>query len=238
VAQPADIDPGWRGLCVLLAELLEKLNVGFIHKLLLPKEVDFNAALRRQADIAGDMVKHLYDACTAGEEVPVAANSALTAIESLSVRSRESKSRNMAELLDVFITPYDKESIYRMVVQLDWVALSVNHFRLEAEVYEIHSLREYEPILASLRTMISALQAALGALDSRDIAAVADANERIHVRYDQVVGDCARATAALMLGPDLKRVMRHQAMFQQLKEIAKRIHVTANTLEDMTLKVT
>jgi hypothetical protein len=29
----------------------------------------------------------------------------------------------------------------------------------------------------------------------------------------------------------------HQAMFQQLKEIAKRIHVTANTLEDMTLKV-
>lgn len=212
--------------------------MGFIHGLLLPKEVDFNAALRRQADIAGDMVNHLYDACTAGNEVPFAANSAWQGIESLSLQSRESKSGNMAELLDVFITPYDKESIYRMVVQLDWIALSVNHFRLEAEVYDIHSLREYEPILVSLKTMITALQSALNALDSRDIATVADANEKIHVRYDQVVGDCARATAALMHGPDLLRAIRHQAMFQQLKEIAKRIHVTANTLEDMTLKVT
>ena len=211
--------------------------MGFIHELLLPKEVDFNAALRRQADTAGDMVNHLYDACTAGNEAPIVANSALQAIESLSAQSRESKSRNMAELLDVFNTPYDKESIYRMVVQLDWVALSVNHFRLEAEVYDIHSLHEYEPILVILKTMIAALQAAVGALDSRDIAAVADANEQIHVHYDQVVDDCARATAALMHGSDLLRVMRHQAMFQQLKEIAKRIHVTANTLEDMTLKV-
>ncbi|QYZ64528.1 MAG: hypothetical protein OI74_15140 [Gammaproteobacteria bacterium (ex Lamellibrachia satsuma)] len=211
--------------------------MGFIHGLLLPKEVDFNAALRHQADIAADMVNHLYDACAASNQVPIPGNPALQAIESLSAQSRETKSRNMAELLDVFITPYDKESIYRMVVQLDWVALSVNHFRLEAEVYDIHSLREYEPILANLKTMIAALQAALGALDSRDIAAVADANEQIHVHYDQVVGDCARATASLMRGPDLLRVIRHQVMFQQLKEIAKRIHVTANTLEDMALKV-
>lgn len=212
--------------------------MGFIHGLLLPKEVDFNAALRLQADIATDMVKRLHDVCTAGSEEPIVANSALQAIESLSVQSRETKSQNMVDLLNVFITPYDKESIYRMVVQLDWIALSVNHFRLEAEVYEIHSLREYEPILVHLKTMITALQDALGALDSRDIRFVADANERIHVYYDRVVGDCARATASLMHGPDLLRVIRHQAMFLQLKEIAKRIHITANTLEDMTLKVT
>ena len=65
---------------------------------------------------------------------------------------------------------------------------------------------------------------------------MADANERIHVHYDQAVGDCARATASLIRGPRLLRVMHRQARFQRLREIAKRIHVAANTLADMTLR--
>ena len=40
-----------------------------------------------------------------------------------------------------------------------------------------------------------------------------------------------------MRGSDLLRVMRHQTTLQQLKEIAKSIHVTANTLEDKRLKM-
>jgi hypothetical protein len=41
---------------------------------------------------------------------------------------------------------------------------------------------------------------------------------------------------ARLRGSDLLRVMVHQMMFQQLKAIAERIHVIANTLEDKMLK--
>jgi hypothetical protein len=40
-----------------------------------------------------------------------------------------------------------------------------------------------------------------------------------------------------MVQDDCKRIIRHKDMLLQLKEIAKRIHVTANTLEDMAIKV-
>jgi len=119
--------------------------MGLISKFLLPRQIDFNAALLTQARACKSMLDDLYRACVDNDinllnTIPLAAQ-----------RERTLKEQNMTLLLGVFITPYDKESIYRMITELDWVTLSVRHFQLETQVYELHSLSEYEAILAVLR---------------------------------------------------------------------------------------
>ncbi len=205
--------------------------MGFISKYLLPREIDFNACLYEQARIAQAMVEALYTACMNNDK------KTLQKITELSQQAREIKSHNMAQLLDVFITPYDKESIYRMIVQLDWVTLSVKHFQLETQVYELHSLNEYGAILKIVLNMANALEQGIGELSSKNIKLIAGKIEQVRDQYNDVVEHCARATAELLQQDDCKRIIRHKDMLLQLKEIAKRIHVSTNTLEDMALKV-
>ncbi len=205
--------------------------MGFIHKLLLPNEVDFNLALSNQVQASKLMIDQLYKACV---------NNDLSALESITTtakQAREQKTQNMMQLLDVFITPYDKESIYRMITQLDWVALSIKHFQLEVEVYEAFDLSEYEPIFKLLVDMVNALEEGISKLATKDLDVVATRTDQIHDQYDQVVGLCANAKAVLMKKDDCKHIMRYRDMLFQLKEIAKRIHITANSLEDMAIKV-
>ena len=205
--------------------------MGFISKYLLPREIDFNACLHEQAQIAQAMVEALYTACMNNDK------KTLQKITDLSQQARDIKSHNMTQLLDVFITPYDKESIYRMIVQLDWVTLSVKHFQLETQVYELHSLNEYGAILKIVLNMANALEQGIGELSSKNIKLIAGKIEQVRDQYNDVVEHCARATAELLQQDDCKRIIRHKDMLMQLKEIAKRIHVSTNTLEDMALKV-
>jgi uncharacterized protein Yka (UPF0111/DUF47 family) len=205
--------------------------MGFINKFLLPHEIDFNAALLNQAETARLIINELYKACVSDDK------SALEVISATAQRATELKTQNMSQLLGVFITPYDKESIYRMITQLDWITLSVKHFRLESEVYDIHSLAEYEPILKMLLEMATALEDGISKLPAKKLNPIAASITRIHDQYDQVIEACAKATARLLAQEDCKRIIRHKDMLLQLKEIAKRIYVTANTLEDMAIKV-
>ncbi|WP_456404327.1 DUF47 domain-containing protein [Thiolapillus sp.] len=205
--------------------------MGFIGKYLLPKEIDFNAALLRQATIGRSMVEELHQACVDEDRARLASLSA-TALQ-----ARELKAQNMAQLLDVFITPYDKESIYRMITQLDWVTLSVKHFVLETDVYDIHELAEYEPILKMLATMADALEQGIAHLPARTLNRISPKIDQIHDSYDEVVEACAKTTAKLLAQDDIKHIIRHKDILLQLKEIAKRLHVSANTLEDMAIKI-
>ena len=205
--------------------------MGFIAKYLLPKQIDFNARLLAQAKTSCSMIKDLYQACVSND------SEALLSIANKALLARNQKVQNMQELLDVFITPYDKESIYRMIVQLDWVSLSVKHFQLESEVYQLHSLAEYQHILKVLLNMGEALEWGITLLAKKDIKQIAKTIEQISEQYDQVVEDCARATGQLLLLDDARKIIRHKDMLLQLKEIAKRIHLSANTLEDMAIKV-
>ena len=204
--------------------------MGFISKFILPKEVDFNASLQAQVVAVRDTVQSLYDACVYNDD------SALAAIDRKAQHARELKHDNMKELLDVFITPYDKESIYRIITQLDWVALSVKHFQLEIHVYGIHSLQSYQEVLAELVKMAGLLEEGITELSGKKLRQIAEDIDRVHDLYDHVVSLCAEAMATLLEQKDCKRIIRHKEMLAQLKEIAKRIQVTANTLEDMAIK--
>ena len=138
----------------------------------------------------------------------------------------------MAELLNVFITPYDKESIYRMIVQLDWIALSVNHFRLEAEVYGIESLHEYESILATLGTMIADLRRALDALGTRDLAAVAD---HLHkVSHWETQSDKVSTRIQMRVFREKELHLSHR---MQLRDFIRHVDKIADRAEDVADKL-
>jgi uncharacterized protein len=205
--------------------------MGFIRKLFLPNEVDFNLALSNQVQACKLMIDELYKACVNDDA------DALQLVAISAKHAREIKTQNMMQLLNVFITPYDKESIYRMINQLDWIALSIKHFQLEAEIYDTHSLSEYEQILKLLVEMMNVLEDGISKLATKKASSVAVRTDQIYDKYDLVIELCAKATATLMAQDDFKRIMRHKDMLLQLKEIAKRIHVAANTLEDMAIKI-
>ncbi|WP_456418193.1 DUF47 domain-containing protein [Thiolapillus sp.] len=205
--------------------------MGFISKYLLPKEIDFNTALLQQAHISRTMVEDLHQACINEDKAMLAS------ISTAALQARELKTRNMSQLLDVFITPYDKESIYRMITQLDWITLSIKHFLLETEAYGIRALAGYAPILKILVAMATALEEGISKLSAKALDAITPKTDQIHDQYDEVVEACASATAQLLAQDDIKHIIRHKDILLQLKEIAKRIQVSANTLEDMAIKI-
>jgi len=80
-------------------------------------------------------------------------------------------------------------------------------------------------------------RAALTRLSVKNPKAIAPDIDLIHDKYDQVVTLCAQAVAQLLDREDCKRILVHKEVLAQLKEVAKRIHITANTLEDMAIKI-
>ena len=59
----------------------------------------------------------------------------------------------------------------------------------------------------------------------------------IHDKYNHAVELCAQSIAKLLNQDDYKRIIMHREVLTQLREVAKRIQVTANSLEDMAIKV-
>ncbi|MBQ0719781.1 MAG: hypothetical protein KBT89_06260 [Gammaproteobacteria bacterium] len=206
--------------------------MGFISHFFLPKEADFNAALFNQAQACHKLVADLFNLCSQNDAA------ALRDIAADTKQARKLKTRNMQELLNVLITPYDKESIFRMITQLDWITLAVKHFQLEARVYGTHSLQDYLSIVTIILEMAALLEKGIAQLSTKDLQSNSENVDLILELYDQVVEGCARESAELLMQDDVKKIIRHKDMLAQLKEIAKRIHITANTLEDMAIKVT
>jgi len=205
--------------------------MSFISKLILPAQVDFDRALQAQSHQTAAVVQDLYDAFVVGEP------DALAAIKDDVEKARSLKESNMKELLNVFITPYDKESIFRLVTQLDWVALSASHLKLLANAYSIDSLKSDEDILLELTKMAGLLDEGISQLSSKALPSIAENCDRIHDKYDQVVSLYARSLAAQLQQEDFRRAIVFRDILVQMKEIAKRVHVAANTLEDMMIKV-
>lgn len=74
-------------------------------------------------------------------------------------------------------------------------------------------------------------------LDQRYPRAISLDIDLIHDQYDHVVMLRAQSAAELLKKDDYKNILINRDILAQLKEIAERIHITANTLEDMAIKL-
>lgn len=205
--------------------------MGLIQKYILPKEVDFNAALQQQVNASRNSVLDLCQYCLENNR------DALKKITDDERQCRTLKNQNMHELLDVFITPYDREAIYRIIDQIDWIALSVKHLAMELVIFKVKCPENYRPIFTSLRQMVDALAEGFVFLADKKLHEIVRVVNEIYVDYDQTVEQCTLAAANHMENDEIKVYLAHREILIQLKEVAKRIHVSANTLEDMAIKI-
>ncbi|EKF73538.1 hypothetical protein A11A3_13410 [Alcanivorax hongdengensis A-11-3] len=202
--------------------------MGFIRKFVMPREMDLAAALQEQTSATRKLVHDLHAAYILHDE------KAANLIKSDAGETRQIKDKNMKELLDVFIAPYDKESIFRIITQLDWIALSVKHFVVEMDAYHNRvELGEYQDLFELLVEMATLLENGFRQLSGKMLPVIAP----IHDKYDLLVERRAQHMARLLDRDDVRLIMIHRDVLSQLKEIAKRMQVTANTLEDMAIKV-
>ena len=204
----------------------------FLKKYVLPKEVDFIGGLQTHAQCIRNIIDDLQRCFAEG------GGASCQAIVDDEHKAAAIKNLNMSSLLDTFITPIDRESIYRVITQLDWIAVSVRHFVLEARAYEVAALGEgYPELFAQLQSAANALCQGFEKLSADDVREVAADAQSVRDAYEKVVELYVQKMAALSKSNNLQEMFVQRELLGQLKEVGKRFQVCANSLEDIVVKM-
>ena len=205
--------------------------ISFLKKYILPKEIDFFEAMLKHSKAIESIVKNL-ELCFL--EIDKKACERVLNDES---NSKEIKKQNIKNLLGTFITPIDRESIYRVTTELDWTAISIRHFILEVNSYKIENLKEYNLIFHSLNDMAKALTLGFKNLKEKKLQDVDRECDEVRSIYDKIVSEYILYMAKLSKQSDIETIFTHKEILFQLKDIAKRFHICANSLEDIVAKM-
>lgn len=200
-------------------------------KYVLPKKTDFVGALQHQSAITYAVVNDLYDCFIHLDE------RACEMILNDEHQAVEMKAKNMNELMNAFITPIDRESIYRAVNGLNWIVLSIKHFVLETKTYAINDLSEHEKIIRLIVEAGKELNEGFEALGKDKNDEIGQKVEQVRIKYDAIVNAYVQEMAILSKDEDFKKLFIYKEVLSQLREIGKRIYMTANTLQDIVVKM-
>lgn len=202
----------------------------FIKKYILPKEVDFITALQNQSTSVDTIVQDFYSCFMLYD-----ATSCDTLFTSEN-KSKEIRVKNMNNLLNTFITPIDRESIYRVISQLDWIAESVRHFALEAKECKVTTLQtDYSDIMNLITEQSQRLNA--GFMNLNNKISVVDNAQAVRDGYEKAVKSYIIQMASLSQSNDLHEMFVQRELLAQLREISKRLQICANSLEDIVIKM-
>lgn len=203
-----------------------------LQKYILPKEVDFLSALNTHAK-AIQQIAHDLNGCFIEED-----SACCQAIQDDHHQAKQIKEANMKELLDSFITPIDRESIFRIISQLDWIAVSIRHFMIEAKAYEINQLHDgYKMIFFQITQSADHLANGFDKLIEQEHLAVANEAQCVRDSYEILIEIYVEKMATLAKSNNLQQMFVHRELLLQLKEIGKRFQVCANSLEDILVKM-
>lgn len=197
----------------------------------MPKEVDFLSALNQHAMIVTKITDDLHKCFIKSSQ------ESCEAILQDIHKSKEIREKNMNELLSSFITPFDRESIYRVITQLDWIAVSITHFVVETKAYGIDSLDEnYAHLIEKIQLQSQLLTAGFKTVKT-DAQKTAENAQRVRDTYNELVKMYAKSMALLVSENNLREMFIHKELLTQLKEIGKRMQMCANSLEDIIMKM-
>ncbi|WP_319381080.1 DUF47 family protein [Thiomicrorhabdus sp.] len=203
-----------------------------LQKYVLPKEVDFLGALNLHVQ-AIRRIAHDLQACFIQGDAKCC-----QAVMDDEHQAKSIKENNMNELLDSFITPIDRESIFRIISQLDWLAVSIRHFIIEAKAYELEQLHNgYDALFSQISQSADHLAHGFEKLIAKQPLAVAREAQEVRDGYDKLVDIYVDEMAKLSTSNNLRTMFVHRELLQQLKEIGKRFQVCANSLEDILVKM-
>ncbi len=204
----------------------------FIKKYILPKEIDFLSALNEHAMVIKKITDDLHKCFLSQNE------KSCQSILKDQHKAEEIRDNNMENLLNTFITPIDRESIYRVITQLDWIAISIRHFLIEAKAYNINNLdRQYGLMIEKIQLQAELLTAGFKTVKS-DPEKTAQSAKRIRETYDALVDIYVLKMSELAQAEDYQKIFAQKELLSQLKEISKRMRMSANSLEDIIMKMT
>jgi uncharacterized protein Yka (UPF0111/DUF47 family) len=201
------------------------------HKYILPHEVDFIGMLQEQSSATHKMVEDLHKCFTQNKH-----NECQQVLSDVH-KTKELKSRNMEKLLNVFITPIDRESIYRTVTQLDWITIAIKHFVQETHAYNIKDLSVYKGIFDLIFEGSSCLNDGFEALGKHKHMKVSTLAEETRAFSDKISQAYIEEMVKLSTCKDQRKMFVHREILVQLKEIGRRLNITANTLQDIVVKM-
>lgn len=203
----------------------------FIKEYILPKEIDFLAAMNRHSLVVKKMTDNLYK-CFIEEN-----SNACVAILDEQKEAVNIRDENIKNLLNTFITPIDKESIYRVTTQLDWIAISIKHFMQEAQAYNIFKLDStFAELIKLLQLQAQLLNAGFKTVKKEPVT-TAKNTQRVRDIYDQLVTIYINSMANLAKLEHNQEIFAKRELLFQIKDISKRMRVTANYLEDIIMKM-
>jgi len=202
-----------------------------LKKYILPEEINFFRELRQQAEATRNTMDDLYRCFVEARE------ESCQAVLGDEHRACELKERNMNDLGRAFMTPVDREAIFRAITHLDWIVISVKHLVMETKAYEISDLREYENILLQLRNCGDLLCQGFSALKDKDMERTGLKSDQTRELAHKVTETYVLAMAKVAQGENIHLMFKHKEILSQIKSIAKRFHVAANTLQDITMKL-
>lgn len=200
-----------------------------IKKYILPKEVDFISALNQHVLIITKITNDLYECFIDCKKD--SCDSILNGVN----HEKQMREKNMRKLLSTFLTPIDRESIYRVITQLDWIAISITHFTLEAKAYEISKLK-YADIIKGIQLQAQLLSNGFKTIKSSP-PNTAQSAQKVRDTYNKVVSLYVKKMAKLANNKDMKEIFIQKELLKQLKEISKRMQMCANSLEDIVMKM-
>ena len=205
--------------------------LNLLKKYILPEEINFFRELRQQAEATRNTIDDLYRCFVEAKE------ESCQAVLGDEHRACELKERNMNDLGRAFMTPVDREAIFRAITHLDWIVISVKHLVMETKAYGIANLREYERLLLELRNCADLLCQGFSALEKKDLEQTAKKAEATRDLAHKMTETYVQAMAKVAKGNDIHMMFTHKEVLSQIKSIAKRFHVAANTLQDITMKL-
>jgi uncharacterized protein Yka (UPF0111/DUF47 family) len=199
---------------------------GFI----LPREIDFFGNLCNQSAITLHITEILYHIYIVKSKTSAELNEVISG-------ANELLTKNLIELDEVLITPVDKEAFSRAYLNLDWIVLSIKHLDVEISTYKISSLAEYEEIFGLLNSQMKVMNDCFAWLKMKKYKDVLLGLKKIVQLDDELIREYSRQLASLFNHDSVKHILRYKEILSQLKEVSKRIHVCANTMEDLVFKM-
>jgi uncharacterized protein len=197
---------------------------------ILPKDIDFFGNLVQQSAITRDIIQALKEIYIDNAKRP---DDMVPLLE----QAEEVRKQNIEELNKVLITPLDREALSRTHINLDWVVLSIKHLTIEINTFNITSLREYEKIFNLLLQQIGLITDCFKLLKEKNYEKVISNIADIIGMDDDVISEYSFRLGSLFNSDDYKSILQYKEILSQLKEVSKRIHVCANSVEDIVFKM-
>lgn len=200
-------------------------------KYIVPHEINFVSMLQQQAISIDHMIEDLSKCFMEADQ------KSCDAIMEDVHNTKHIKELNMNQLLNAFITPIDRESIYRTITGLDAISISVKHFVQETKAYKIHNLNEYKRLFRHIKKGSKKLKLGFEALDRDNHLEVAKITDEVRKTTDKISQEYIKQMVKLSELKDVGYMFKHREILFQLKQIGHHLHNAANTLEDIVIKM-